>query len=145
MQNPESDALEFLDEFKMNLFSSEIIVFTPKGKMVSMPNNSTIIDFAYEIHTELGDHCIGAKINHKLVSVSHVLQSGDQIEILTSKTQSPQLEWLTFLVTAKAKTKVKQSFKLDKRKHLDKGRQLIEEKLKEYNILPSANTLKKIS
>ncbi len=145
LQNPESDALEFLDEFKMNLFSSEIIVFTPKGKMVSMPKNSTIIDFAYEIHTELGDHCIGAKINHKLVSVSHVLQSGDQIEILTSKTQSPQLEWLTFLVTAKAKTKVKQSFKLDKRKHLDKGRQLIEEKLKEYNILPSANTLKKIT
>lgn len=145
LQNPESDALEFLDEFKMNLFSSEIVVFTPKGKMISMPKSSTVIDFAYEIHTELGDHCIGAKINHKLVPISHVLQSGDQIEILTSKTQIPQLDWLKFLVTAKAKTKVKQSFKLDKRKHLDRGRHLIEEKLKEYNILPSSNTLKKIT
>ncbi len=145
LRNPESDALEFLDEFKMNLFSSEIVVFTPKGKMVSMPKNSTVVDFAYEIHTELGDHCIGAKINHKLVPVSHVLQSGDQVEILTSKTQSPQLGWLKILVTAKAKTKVKQSFKLDKRKHIDKGRQLIEEKLKEYNITPSSNTLKKIT
>lgn len=145
LQNPESDALEFLDEFKMNLFSSEIVVFTPKGKMVSMPKNSTVIDFAYEIHTELGDHCIGAKINHKLVSVSHVLQSGDQVEILTSKTQNPKLEWLQVMVTAKAKTKVKQSFKLDRRKHIDQGRQQIEDKLKEYNITPSSNTLKKIT
>ena len=145
LQNPESDALEFLDEFKMNLFSSEIVIFTPKGKMISMPKNSTVIDFAYEIHTELGDHCIGAKINHKLVPVSHVLQSGDQIEILTSKTQNPKLEWLKFMVTAKAKTKVKQSFKLDRRKHIDQGRQQIEDKLKEYNITPSSNTLKKIT
>lgn len=145
LQNPESDALEFLDEFKMNLFSSEIIVFTPKGKMISLPKNSTVIDFAYEIHTELGNRCIGAKINHKLVPVSHVLQSGDQIEILTSKTQQPQLDWLKFLVTAKAKTKVKQSFKLDKSKHIDQGREQLEKKLKEYNITLSANTLKKIT
>jgi len=145
LQNPESDALEFLDEFKMNLFSSEIIVFTPKGRMVNLPKNATIIDFAYEIHTELGNHCIGAKINHKLVPISHVLQSGDQVEILTSKTQSPQLEWLNFLITAKAKTKVKQSFKLDRKKHIEKGRKIIETELAKYKISPSSDTLKKLS
>lgn len=145
LQNPESDALEFLDEFKMNLFSSEIIVFTPKGKMVNLPKNSTIIDFAYEIHTELGNHCIGAKINHKLVPVSHVLQSGDQVEILSSKTQTPQISWLSFLVTAKAKTKVKQSFKLDRKKHVEQGRKIIEDQLSRYKIIPSSDTLKKLS
>ncbi len=144
LQNPESDALEFLDEFKMNLFSSEIVVFTPKGKMVTLPKNATIIDFAYEIHTELGNHCIGAKISHKLVPVSHVLQSGDQVEILTSKTQSPQLSWLTFLITLKAKSKVKQSFKLDRKKHIEQGRKLIEDQLSKFKITPSSDTLKKI-
>jgi len=145
LQNPESDALEFLDEFKMNLFSSEIIVFTPKGRMVNLPKNATIIDFAYEIHTELGNHCIGAKINHRLVPVSHVLQSGDQVEILSSKTQTPQLSWLNFLITAKAKTKVKQSFKLDRKKHIEQGRKIIEDQLAKYKISPSSDTLKKLS
>ncbi|MGQ8336542.1 RelA/SpoT family protein [Sunxiuqinia sp. A32] len=145
LQNPESDALEFLDEFKMNLYSSEIIVFTPKGEMVNLPKGSTIIDFAYEIHTDLGNHCIGAKINHKLVPVSHVLQSGDQVEILTSKTQLPDISWLKFIITAKAKGKVKQAFKLDKKRHLEKGREIIEEKLKKHNIKPSSDTLKKLS
>ena len=114
LQSPESDALEFLDEFKMNLYSSEIVIFTPKGRMVTLPKGSSIIDFAYEIHTDLGNHCIGAKINHKLVPVSHVLSSGDQVEILTSKTQKPDIEWLKFITTAKAKAKVKQAFKLDR-------------------------------
>jgi GTP pyrophosphokinase len=145
LRNPESDALEFLDEFKMNLFTSEIVVFTPKGRMVTLPKNATVIDFAYEIHTELGNHCIGAKINHKLVPVSHVLQSGDQIEILSSKTQSPQLSWLTFLITAKAKTKVKQSFKLDRKKHIEQGRKIIEDQLAKFNITPSSDTLKKLT
>jgi GTP pyrophosphokinase len=145
LQNPESDALEFLDEFKMNLFSSEIVVFTPKGRMVNLPKNATVIDFAYEIHTELGNHCIGAKINHKLVPVSYVLQSGDQVEILSSKTQTPQLSWLNFLITAKAKTKVKQSFKLDKKKHIEQGRKIIEDQLAKYKITPSSDTLKKLS
>ena len=128
LQSPESDALEFLDEFKMNLYSSEIVVFTPKGKMVTLPKGSTIIDFAYDIHTDLGNHCIGAKINHKLMPVSHILESGDQVEILTSKSQRPDITWLKFLLTAKAKAKVKQAFKLDKKRHLEKGREIIEEK-----------------
>ncbi len=145
LQNPESDALEFLDEFKMNLYSSEIVVFTPKGQMVTLPKGSTIIDFAYEIHTDLGNRCIGAKINHKLVSVSHVLESGDQVEILTSKNQKPDIAWLKFIVTAKAKTKIKQAFKLDKKRHLDEGREIIENKLLQYNIKPSSDTLKKLT
>lgn len=145
LRNPESDALEFLDEFKMNLFSSEIVVFTPKGRMITLPKNATIIDFAYEIHTELGNHCIGAKINHRLVPVSHVLQSGDQIELLTSKTQTPQLSWLTFVITLKAKTKVKQSFKLDRKKHIEQGRKIIEDQLALFKILPSSDTLKKLT
>jgi GTP diphosphokinase / guanosine-3',5'-bis(diphosphate) 3'-diphosphatase len=145
LKNPESDALEFLDEFKMNLFSSEIIVFTPKGRMVTLPKNATVLDFAYEIHSELGNHCIGAKINHKLVPISHVLQSGDQIEVLSSKTQSPQLNWLTILITAKAKTKVKQSFKLDRKKHIEQGRKIIEDQLAKHKIAPSSDTLKKLS
>ncbi|HLN73015.1 MAG TPA: RelA/SpoT family protein, partial [Prolixibacteraceae bacterium] len=145
LKNPESDALEFLDEFKMNLFSSEIIVFTPKGRMVTLPKNATVLDFAYEIHSELGNHCIGAKINHKLVPISHVLQSGDQVEILTSKTQSPQLSWLNILISAKAKTKVKQSFKLDQKKHIEQGRKIIEDELAKHKVAPSSDTLKKIS
>lgn len=145
LQNPESDALEFLDEFKMNLFSSEIVVFTPKGRLINLPKNATVIDFAYEIHTELGNHCIGAKINHRLVPVSHVLQSGDQVEVLSSKTQTPQQSWLNFLITAKAKTKVKQSFKLDRKKHIEQGRKIIEEQLAAYKITPSSDTLKKLS
>ncbi|MBW8331363.1 MAG: bifunctional (p)ppGpp synthetase/guanosine-3',5'-bis(diphosphate) 3'-pyrophosphohydrolase [Prolixibacteraceae bacterium] len=145
LQNPESDALEFLDEFKMNLFSSEIIVFTPKGRMVTLPKNATVLDFAYEIHTELGNHCIGAKINHKLVPISHVLLSGDQVEILSSKTQTPQLNWLNFLISAKAKAKVKQSFKLDRKKHVDQGRQIIEDQLAKLKIAPSSDTLKKLT
>ena len=145
LRNPESDAMEFLDEFKMNLFSSEIVVFSPKGDMINLPKGATIIDFAYEIHTDLGNHCIGAKINHKLVPVSYTLQSGDQVEVLTSKSQSPDLEWLKFMVTAKAKTKVKQAFKLDKKRHLEKGREIIEDKLKQYKIKPSSDTLKKLT
>ena len=145
LQNPESDALEFLDEFKMNLYSSEIVIFTPKGQMVTLPKGSTIIDFAYEIHTDLGNRCIGAKINHKLVSVSHVLESGDQVEILTSKNQKPDIAWLKFIVTAKAKTKIKQAFKLDKKRHLDEGREIIENKLLQHNIKPSSDTLKKLT
>lgn len=145
LQSPDTDELEFLDEFKMNLFSSEIVVFTPKGKMVTLPKGATIIDFAYEIHTDLGNHCIGAKINHKLMPVSHKLESGDQVEILTSKTQKPDINWLKFLVTAKAKAKVKHAFKLDKKRHLEDGRQIIEEKLDKYNIKPSSDTLKKLS
>ncbi len=145
LQNPDSDAFEFLDEFKLNLFASEIIVFSPKGKMFNLPKNSTVIDFAYEIHTDLGNKCIGAKVNQKLVPVSCVLHSGDQVEILTSENQEPKLEWLKFITTAKARTKIKNAFKLEKSKHIEKGKEIVEVALKKVNVTPSSNTLKKIT
>ena len=145
LRDPESDALEFLDEFKMNLYSSEIVVFTPKGKIITLPKGATVLDFAYEIHTELGNHCIGAKINHKLISVSHVLRSGDQIEILTSKSQQPVLSWMKFIITAKAKSKIKQAFRLIKKDHFEKGKEMVSNKLQEHHIRLSSDTLKKLA
>src|SRR5690606_7043961 len=124
LRSPDSDAFEFLDDFKLNLYASEINLFTPKGDMVSLPQGSTVIDFAYEIHTDLGNKCIGAKINCKLVPISHVLKNGDQIEILTSEKQIPKLEWLKFATTTKARAKIKDAFKLEKKKHVDKGKEV---------------------
>lgn len=144
LKNPDSDAFEFLDDFKLNLYGTEINVFTPKGDMISMPQNSTIIDFAYEIHTDLGHKCIGAKINLRLVPISHVLQSGDQIEILTSQNQTPKLEWLKFTTSAKARGKIKDAFKLEKSKHIEKGKEIIEETLKKAKAPLTSNNLKKI-
>jgi GTP diphosphokinase / guanosine-3',5'-bis(diphosphate) 3'-diphosphatase len=144
IRNPDSDAFEFLDDFKLNLYATEINVFTPKGDMISLPQGSTIIDFAYDIHTELGNKCIGAKINLKLVPISHVLQNGDQVEILTSENQSPKLEWLKFTTTAKARSKIKDAFKLEKKKHIEKGKEMVEEAIKDANEPLTANNLKKI-
>ena len=106
LDDPQPDALDFLDTIKLNLFASEIFVFTPKGEIKTMPQNSTALDFAFSIHTFLGSHCIGAKVNHKLVPLSHKLQSGDQVEILTSKSQKVQPSWINFATTAKAKAKI---------------------------------------
>ncbi len=144
LKNQDTDAFEFLDEFKLNLYGTEINVFTPKGDMYSMPQNSTIIDFAYEIHTDLGNKCIGAKINLKLVPVSHVIKSGDQIEILTSENQTPKLEWLKYTTSAKARGKIKAAFKLEKSKHIEKGRILVDEAVKKANAPLTSNNLKKI-
>ncbi|MDA3929415.1 MAG: RelA/SpoT family protein [Prolixibacteraceae bacterium] len=141
LQNPESDVLEFLDDFKLNLFSSEIVVFTPKGDMKTLPKGSTVLDFAFEIHTDLGYKCIGAKINHQLVPFSHEIKSGDQIEILTSEKQKPQAHWFDIVITAKAKQKVKDSFKLEHKKHIEKGKELIEEALKKIDRYPSNETI----
>lgn len=144
LQSNDSDAFEFLDDFKLNLYSSEINVFTPKGDMISLPQGSTVIDLAYEIHTDLGNKCIGAKINLKLVPLSHVLQNGDQVEILTSENQIPKLEWLKFSNTAKARGKIKDAFKTEKAKHTEKGKQMVEESFNLIKEPLSANNLKKL-
>lgn len=94
LENPEPNAIDFIDTFKLNLFASEIFVFTPKGEIKTIPQGSTALDFAFEIHSDIGEHCIGAKVNHKLVPLSHTLQSGDQIEILTSKNRAHNLNGL---------------------------------------------------
>jgi GTP pyrophosphokinase len=144
LKNPDSDAFEFLDDFKLNLVSADINVFTPKGDMITMPQGSTVIDFAYEIHSDLGNKCIGAKINNKLVPVSHVLQNGDQIEVLTSKNQTPKLEWLKFTTSAKARAKIKDTFKLEKNKHIENGRILVEEAIQKAGVQLTWNNLKKL-
>jgi GTP diphosphokinase / guanosine-3',5'-bis(diphosphate) 3'-diphosphatase len=144
LRMPDSDAFEFLDDFKLNLYATEINLFTPQGDMVSLPQGSTVIDFAYEIHTDIGNKCIGAKINFKLVPINHLLENGDQIEILSSEKQTPKMEWLKFATTAKARSKIKDAFKLEKKKHLDKGKELVEEALKTAKAPVTSNNLKKI-
>src|SRR4030042_1657135 len=122
LANPNSDALEFLDDFKLNLFASEIFIFTPKGDTKTMPINRTVLDFAYEIHSEIGHKAIGAKVNHKLVPLNHLLKSGDQVEIITSDTYRSRLEWLDNVVTLKAKTAIKAALKADKKNNIENGK-----------------------
>ncbi|MDK2977755.1 MAG: diphosphokinase / guanosine-3,5-bis(diphosphate) 3-diphosphatase [Bacteroidales bacterium] len=144
LENPKSDALEFIDEFKMNLFASEIMVFTPKGDLVTLPKHSTALDFAYEIHTEIGNKAIGAKINHKLVPLNYILSSGDQVEIITSNKQRIQKEWLSQVKTAKAKSSITNSLKAETKNRIDIGKKILESKLKELNIHPSSRVFRKI-
>ncbi len=144
LENNSENALEFIDDFKMNLFSSEIFVFTPKGLLKRLPKGSTALDFAYDVHSEIGDHAIGAKVNFKLVPLNHVLQSGDQVEILTSDIQKPQKEWLEFVVTAKAKSKIKEHFKNERREKILKGKNWLEEKFKDWNIPLTSKAFKQL-
>lgn len=144
LETPNSDALEFLDDFKMNLFSAEIMVFTPKGEIKTLPKNSTTLDFAFEIHSEIGSKAIGAKVNHKLVPLNYVLRSGDQVEIITSNKQKIQKEWLENVLTAKAKTSITDAIKAETKDRIQKGKSILETKLKSLNINPSGRVLKKI-
>ncbi len=144
LDNPNNNALEFLDDFKLNLFSSEILVFTPKGHIKSLPKNASALDFAYEIHTEIGNHALGAKVNHKLVPLSYKLSSGDQVEILTSDKQRPQTEWLQFVITAKAKVSIKNALKSEKNNRIKIGKEKLDRTLKTLNITPNAYVFRKL-
>lgn len=145
LKNPDSNALEFLDDFKMNLFSDEIFIFTPKGALIQLPLNATALDFAFEIHTDVGASCIGAKVNHKLVPLSYKLQNGDQVEIITSSKQVPKEDWLSFVVTAKAKAKIKSALKEEKRKVAEDGKEILERKLKSLKITYNTENIQKLS
>ena len=134
LDDPQPDAMDFLDAIKLNLFASEIFVFTPKGEIRTMPAGSTALDFAFTIHTFLGSHCIGAKVNHKLVPLSHKLDSGDQVEILTSKSQHVQPAWLNFVSTAKAKGKIQAALRRDSRELQKKGEDLLADFLQKNEI-----------
>ncbi|MEI6754540.1 MAG: RelA/SpoT family protein [Paludibacter sp.] len=136
LENPEPNAIDFMDTFKLNLFASEIFVFTPKGEIKTIAQGATALDFAYTVHSELGNHCIGAKVNHKLVPLNYKLNSGDQIEILTSRKQTPQPEWLDFVSTARAKTKLRNLFKKEEKTFAIEGQKKIEEALTKINLLP---------
>jgi len=134
LENNVNDTLSFLDDVKMNIFTKEVYVFTPKGEIKKIPSGATVIDFAYEIHTEVGNKAIAAKVNHQLKPLSHVLKSGDQVEILTSDKQSPKREWLNFAITTKAKNRIKSSLKEDRRYHIDKGQEIFIKKVRELNL-----------
>jgi GTP pyrophosphokinase len=133
LDDPQPDAMDFLDAIKLNLFASEIFVFTPKGEIKTMPMGSTALDFAFTIHTFLGSHCIGAKVNHKLVPLSHKLKSGDQVEILTSKSQHVQPAWVGYVSSAKAKGKIQSILRRDNREKQKKGEELLIQWLKNNN------------
>jgi GTP diphosphokinase / guanosine-3',5'-bis(diphosphate) 3'-diphosphatase len=128
LENPAEDALDFIDDFKLNLFADEIFVFTPRGEMRTLPTDATTLDFAFDIHTRIGETCIGAKVNHRLVPLSYNLKSGDQVEIITSSKQTPKEDWIGFVVTAKAKSKIKAALKEQKRKTSEEGRDILERK-----------------
>ncbi len=139
-----SSAIEFVDDFKRNLFSEEITVFTPKGDMHTLPVGASALDFAFNIHTELGIHCIGAKINNKLESISYILQNGDQVEILTSKKQKPQLSWNKMVVTGRAKIGLKEALKEKIKATRKHGMELLENELHKHRLSTNPDILSKL-
>ena len=134
LDDPQPDAMDFLDAIKLNLYAREIFVFTPKGEIITMPAGCTALDFAFQIHTFVGTHCIGAKVNHKLVPMSHKLQGGDQVEILTSKSQKVQPEWEDFITTAKARSKIQAALRRENREMQKKGETMLAEFMNEKDM-----------
>ena len=144
LDDPQPDAMDFLDAIKLNLFASEIFVFTPKGEIKTMPAECTALDFAFQIHTFLGSHCIGAKVNHKLVPVSHKLQSGDQVEILTSMAQHVQPSWINFVSTAKAKAKIQAILRRKNREIQKKGEEVLQTWLKAHDLRVTTSIIERL-
>jgi GTP pyrophosphokinase len=134
LDNPSEDAMDFVNEFKLNLFNDEIYVFTPKGELRVLPTGATTLDFAFDIHTEIGMTCIGAKVNNHLVPLSHQLKSGHQVEIITASKQKPNTEWLKFCVTAKAKNKIKSVLNEERNRIADDGKEIVDRKFKQHGI-----------
>lgn len=144
LDNPDNDSEDFIDSFKMNLFSSEIFVFTPRGEMVTLPKGATALDFAFDVHSEVGAHCLGTKVNGKLVPLSSPLKSGDQIEVLTSMKQEPKEEWLSFVKTGKAKQRIRQSLKKEKQLITGQGQMTLERKLKVLKLKSTHSNIQKL-
>jgi len=145
LNNPDTDTMDFIQDFKLDLFTEEIYVYTPKGDMRVLPKGATALDFAFDIHTELGRHCIGAKVNYRLVPLSHKLDSGDQVEVITSSKQNPSEDWLQFLVTAKAKSRVKNYLKEDKRKIAEDGKDALKKKLDNLKVPMSQHNVNELT
>lgn len=143
-QEDTKDAIEFMDNFKFNLYSKEIYVFTPKGDLHSLPKGASSLDFAYAIHSNVGDHCLGAKVNGKLYPLSYKLQSGDLVEIITSSQQKPKLEWLEYAITSKARSKIKASLNSDKRKIAEEGKEVLIRKLRHLKVDFSEQTVNQL-
>lgn len=139
-----ADALDFLDTLKLNLFASEIVVFTPKGELVTLPNGSTVLDMAFSLHSQIGLKAIAGKVNHRLVPLSEKLQSGDQVEILTSKNQKPKEEWLKMMTSAKGLTRLRQALRRERQPMIDRGKQILADFLKEGQVEPNNKLITKI-
>ena len=145
LENPESNAIDFIDDFKLNLFSEEIFVFTPAGDIVKLPKGATSLDFAFEIHSQVGARCLGGKVNGRLMPLNHKLKSGDQVEILTSEKQKPKEDWLTYVVTAKARSKIKNSLKEERKQIAMNGKEILERKLKHIKIPLNDKTISELA
>ncbi|MBQ1979450.1 MAG: bifunctional (p)ppGpp synthetase/guanosine-3',5'-bis(diphosphate) 3'-pyrophosphohydrolase, partial [Alistipes sp.] len=144
LNSPTENAVDFLDNCKLSLYTSEIVVFTPKGESRKMPFGSTALDFAYDIHSKIGNSAIGAKINHELKPITTEIQSGDQIEIITSENAKPKAEWLDLVTTGKAKQSIKSFLKRERQNNLERGMEMLEQKMQELNIQLSGHVLRKI-
>lgn len=134
LEQNNGNAIEFVDDFRSNLYSDEVFVFTPKGDLKTLPQGATALDFAFDIHTEIGEHCLGAKVNQKLVPLNFELKNGDQVEILTSSKQKPNESWLQYVVSSKAKSKIKDALKEERKVFIDEGREIVKRKLKQLKI-----------
>ena len=144
LDDPNPNAIDFLDTLKLNLFASEIVVFTPKGELITLPTQSTVLDVAFELHSQIGTKCIAGKVNHKLVPLSHKLHSGDQVEVLTSQSQTPKEEWMAFLATAKARTRLRAALRKEQQPVIDKGRAILSDFLKEAEVEGTNEVLTKM-
>ncbi len=145
LSNPDTDTLDFLQDFKLDLFTEEIYVYSPKGDMLVLPKGATALDFAFDIHSELGARCIGAKVNYRLVPISHQLKTGDQVEIITSQKQKPSEAWLQFVTTGKAKSRIKYYLKEEKRRIAEEGKEILHRKLKHMGVSPSQQNLHELT
>ena len=144
LENPELNTVDFIDHFNTDIYSDEIFVFTPKGDLKKMPSGATVLDFAYEIHSRIGDTCVGGKINGKKVTLKHQLKNGDQIEIDTSNNQKPKLDWLDFVVTSKARNRVKTSLNEDRNRQASDGREMLLRKFKNWKLDLNDDAIRKI-
>lgn len=144
LESNDGSAIEFMDDFRGNLFHDEVFVFTPKGDLKVMPIGATALDFAFEIHTEVGAKCIGAKVNQKLVSINHKLKNGDQVEILTSSKQKPTEDWLNQVVTSRAKAKIKDALREEKKSSILDGREIVQRKLKQMKLDFNSETVEQL-
>ena len=144
LNSPTESALEFLDNFKLSLYKTDIVVFTPKGEPQTLPNGATVLDFAYEIHTNIGNHAIGAKINHKIMPVTTQVNSGDQVEVITAENARPKAEWLDAVVTSKARQAIQSFLKSERQNNIEYGMELLQNRLAEYNITLSGRVLRKL-
>ena len=134
LENPQLNPVDFIDDFKVNIYEDEIFVFTPKGDLIKLRTGATLLDFAYEIHSKVGDKCVGGKVNNKLVTLKYQLKNGDQISVETSNNQKPKLDWLDFVVTSKAKTRIKSSLNEEHKREAENGKEILRRKFKNWKI-----------